>query len=64
MDRARLGPTGGWSVQAAGRAERQSVETHRALSVTSNWLKKHEVPEMDPGMTMAGPRGVGVGVST
>lgn len=52
----------GLSKQQGGQSG--SVETHRALSVTSNWLKKHEVPEMDPGMTMAGPRGVGVGVST
>lgn len=53
--RAWLGPTGGWSKEQCGE-ERESGENPRALWVASNRLKKPEVYEMDPGMTMAGPR--------
>lgn len=49
------GPTGGWSKEQCGE-ERESGENPRALWVASNRLKKPEVHEMDPGMTMAGPK--------
>lgn len=45
-------------VQGAG-LERESGEAPSALWVTSNWREKAEVHEMDPGMTMAGPKGAG-----